>query len=111
MENTSEFIGGQGGIAPFSRSDLDLARLAIRRRWGVPSAFQTEALFQVGQILATTTDERHRLSAIKLLVEMTKVDQRDDMEAEDEADTYDDIPENEPDVEPRHDSAQEGMQG
>jgi hypothetical protein len=56
-------------------------RQAARNRWGVPDELQTEAIFQVQQILSSSDDDRSRLSAVKLLVEMIKVDQKDEIEA------------------------------
>ena len=75
----------------------------------MPDEYQTEALFQAHDILVTSDDERHKIAAIKLLVEMTKVDQRDDLEKEPESETYDDIPNSEPDVERRACDAEGGV--
>lgn len=111
MDQQQQDAGVRGAL--WSRETLSLARRAIRQRWGVPDELKTEALLQTQEILSTSDNERHRLAAIRLLVDMDKVDQTDEHEAArrnatDE--TYDDIPDDEPDVEPRVDPAQAGLQ-
>ena len=59
----------------WSRSDLALARRAIRQRWGVPDEVQTEVLWQAASILADPeADTKHKLAAMRLLVAADRAD-------------------------------------
>lgn len=58
----------------YTRADMVLMRRAERQGWGVPEELKVDALTQAARIMATG-NTRERLSAIKLLVAMDRVDQ------------------------------------
>ncbi len=62
-----------GGKGDFSRADLRMAISAVRR-WGVGDQTRSEFLQEVIRICRESPEDKTRLLAIKLAVEMDKVD-------------------------------------
>jgi hypothetical protein len=55
--------------ASFTRAEFALMRRAARERWGVPTALQTEAIFQAAEILCGEFHStRDKLSAMRFLI-------------------------------------------
>jgi hypothetical protein len=61
-------------LVRLSRFDLVTLRKALSEGWRVPDSLLNEALYQCADILAGPSKRREKLSAMRVLVAMTRVD-------------------------------------
>lgn len=59
--------------------DMSLLRNGIRRRWNISDELRKTCISEVTRVLSTSESTRERIEAVKTIIQMDKINQKDDL--------------------------------